>query len=762
MADLLLELFSEEIPARMQVEAARHLSAAVLGKIGTIQLPSIDFSGISGASQIVEAPSKLALKTFVTPRRVALIVNNLPLVQPDVITELKGPKVGAPEAALQGFLKKSGLQQSDLTERDGVFFAVVKKAGSNTADVLKTIIEETLASFPWPKSMRWGGGDATWVRPLHSIICLFDGKVIPVSFAGVTAGNTTRGHRFLSPAVITISKPEEYELLLEKAFVIADRGKRKASILAQAESVAAAAGLQLKKDDGLLEEVAGLVEYPVVLAGKIDAKFMDLPKEVLVSEMRAHQKYFALLKPSPSGRVQGEGPHPNLLPEGEGALSDTFLITANMKTDDAGKAIIAGNERVLRARLSDGRFFWDQDRKKTLDQWAEGLKTVTFHAKLGTTHDQVVRIKTLALQLAPNISSPIRGEGISLLVERAALLCKADLVTGMVGEFPDLQGVMGRYYALAQKEDPAVADAIRDHYKPQGPGDSVPNNPVSVCVALADKLDTLVSMFAIGEKPTGSKDPFALRRSALGIIRIILENNVRLPLKPLFAIAPMRDIALHKAHEKLVKQTEAGLHDAHRVGKYLTVNETACEDIPEDAAAKLTQSLLEFFHDRLIVQLKEQGIRHDVINAVVADGDDDLVRIVARAKAVQEFVGTEDGKNLLAAYKRASNILAIEEKKDNTSYDKDGISLGANAKQQDVDLAKMFSDNFSSIKTAISQEKFTDAMTHLATLRTPIDAFFDAVLINDSDKELRIMRLNLLSRLRAIFNMIANFALIEG
>jgi glycyl-tRNA synthetase beta chain len=720
MADLLLELFSEEIPARMQADAVEHLRESLVNALRK--------NGLDDGKIAFQA------RSYVTPRRLAVWLNNLPIASESTETELKGPKVGAPDAAVQGFLKKTGLAQKDLTERDGVYFAIVRKEGQQTADLLKSAIEHTLASFPWPKSMRWGSGEATWVRPLHSILCIFDGKVIPVSFAGVTAGNTTRGHRFLAPDAITINSPADYEAALKKAYVLADREARKAEILKQAEAAAKGAGLVLKKDEGLLEEVTGLVEWPTVLVGTIDAKYMDLPKEVLVSEMRAHQKYFALEK-------------------ADGALSDKFLITSNMIAKDGGKAIIAGNERVLRARLADGRFFWDTDRKKTLDAWAEGLKTVTYHAKLGSIADKVERITALAVKLADSVKADKK------LTERAARLCKADLVTGMVGEFPELQGVMGRYYAAQQKEDAAVADAIRDHYLPLGPTTDVPKQPVSYCVALADKLDTLVSMFAIGEKPTGSKDPFALRRAALGVIRIVLENNIRLPLKDIFAEPPVKAIALHSAHKKLVEKTEAALHAPDKVGKYLTVNEVACEDKP--VADDLSAMLYDFFIDRLKVQLKDQGIRHDVISAVVANGDDDLVRIVERAKAVQDFLATEDGKSLLAGYKRAANILAIEEKKDNRQYNKpvnsDELKLA-----EELMLNQSLSQTTLSVTSSLEDDNFTAAMSVFSKLRTPVDAFFDKVMVNDTDAKTRELRLNLLSRLKRTLNAVADFSLIEG
>lgn len=730
MADLLLEIFSEEIPARMQLKAETDLATPI-------------FSGLfnafpnwnkQGKDQIIETSGYIL---YSTPRRIALLVRDLPAVQDDIFTELKGPKEGAPEAAMQGFLKKTGLSVDQLEKRDGVYFATVHQKGKPTAEVIKTLIEETLASFPWPKSMRWGSGTISWVRPLHSIICLFDNDVVPVEFAGVKASNTTEGHRFLAPGTIVIGNSADYEDILEKACVIVDRTKRKAEILKQAEAAAAAQKLSLKKDEGLLEEVTGLVEWPLVLAGKIDAKFMDLPKEVLVSEMRAHQKYFAL-------------------EHADGSLSDTFLITSNMRASDGGKAIIAGNERVLRARLSDGRFFWDQDRKKTLADWAQGLASVTYHAKLGSIADKVTRIEKLAASIAESIGAD------KAQVARAAALCKADLVTGMVGEFPELQGVMGRYYAQQQNETAAVADAIRDHYKPQGPGDSVPSEKTAMCVALADKLDTLIAMFAIGEKPTGSKDPFALRRAALGVIRIVLENNLRLSLKSFFAAVPAKTIALAKAHDKLVKKTEAQLKDTHKVGAYLTVNESATQDLETAVPANLTGMLYDFFIDRLKVQLKDSGMRHDVISAVVDSGDDDLVRIVARAKAVQDFLATDDGNNLLAGYKRAANILAIEEKKDKTVYKDDGLKTSSFKETAEIDLINAIVPAREKMRAAIEQENYGEAMKHLAVLRAPVDLFFDKIMVNCDDKELRINRLKLLASIRDYMNSVANFALIEG
>ncbi len=725
MSSLLLELFSEEIPARMQADAMAHLYDAFI------------YQGINQAGLPVPHPVTYKPKVFSSPRRLTLLAENIYEQQVDRITELKGPKVGAPEAAMAGFLKKTGLTMAQLEQRDGVYFAKIEQKGRATAEVLKEVIEKILVEFPWPKSMRWGSGETAWVRPLHSIICLFDGKVVPVEFAGVKAGNKTRGHRFLAPQEIIISDAKQYESALESAKVMPDRDKRKAAIAKQLDEKCKALGVSLHADAALLEEVTGLVEYPNILSGKIDASYMDLPEEILILEMKNHQKYFATR-------------------DAAGKLSPHFLITSNMETKDGGKAIIAGNERVLRARFADGRFFYDQDRKTKLEEWAKKLADVTYHAKLGSSADKVARVEKLADWLAKGILAD------TALVARAVALAKADLVTGMVGEFPELQGVMGRYYANHQGEKPEVADAIRDHYKPQGPTDSVPTAPVSICVALADKLDTLISMFAIGEKPTGSKDPFALRRAALGVIRIVLENNLRLPLLPLFQSAPLRAIATHQALEKLTQKTEEKLSHPDKVGKYLTLNETACSDIPEDAAAKTAAELLAFFHDRLIVQLKDAGIRHDVIKAVVASGDDDLVRIVARAKALQDFLGSEDGKNLLAGYKRAANMLSLEEKKDKISYVVVELDEKILTALEEKTLAAALSATQAELNILLQKENFENAMRKLAGLRPLVDAFFEKTMVNAEDKNLRANRLRLLATIRKTMNEIADFSLIEG
>ncbi len=730
MPDLLLELFSEEIPARMQQGALEHLQAALHKALGVT-----------------------ASEGFATPRRLAVIINDMPAIQPDITTELKGPKIDAPEAALNGFLKKNNLGLADLEKRDGIYFATTHSKGRATEEILKPIIEDMLEKFPWPKSMRWGSGSAIWVRPLQSILCIFDGKIIPVEFAGIKAGNATYGHRFLASQPMIIHKVAEYEKSLDKSFVIASRKKRKAEIIRQAEDIAAANKLSVKKDDALLEEVVGLVEFPVLLMGKIDDKFMDLPPEVLTMVMRSHQKYFAL---------QND----------DGSLSANFLITSNMQTEDKGRAIIAGNERVLRARFADARFFWDTDRKKPLSEWAEGLKTVTYHAKLGSVADKVDRIKNLAMQIISK--SGFAGERpamAEIAVMRAAELCKADLVTGMVGEFAELQGIMGRYYAMQQNEPQQVADAIRDHYRPQGPGDIIPTEIVSICVALADKIDTIISMFAIGEKPTGSKDPFALRRAALGVIRIIRENKVRLPLEILLTKDQIKAVALYKAHEKLVKKTEKKLHEPHKIGKYLSVNETAFEDIPEDAEDKMIKSIIDFFYDRLKVMLKEEGYRHDVIDAILAVVDEaekdggkkyyDFISIFERVKALQEFLLSENGTNLLAAYKRSTNILSAEEKKYKVCYKAE--ILNDDLKEvEEQDLAGLLENISGELDNLKHHEMFTEAMVKFSELRRPLDLFFEKIMVNAEDKKIRNARLCLLSKLRSIMGSIADFSKIEG
>ena len=686
MAELLLELFSEEIPARMQSRAADDLKRLATDalKVAGLQFARAD--------------------AYVTPRRLALAVDGLPEKQPDVTEEKKGPRVGSPDQAIQGFLKGAGLTSLDQCEKREIgkaefWFAVAEKKGRATAEVLSEILPDVVAKLPWPKSMRWATETVRWVRPLHSILCVFNSAVVNFAFGPVKASNATRGHRFLAPGAITAKNFSEYKAKLRSAYVMLDTAERAEAIWADAGAQAKTLGLTLREDRGLLDEVAGLVEWPVPLIGSIDASFMDLPPEAMTTTMRANQKYFALLN-------------------ADGSLASKFVIVANMLTDDGGKAVIAGNERVLRARLSDARFFWDQDRKVPLAERVPALKDIVFHAKLGTVGDKVERIAALAVELCDFINAD-RDRARS-----AAELCKADLVTGMVGEFPELQGIMGRYYALASGEAFEVANAIAEHYAPKGPNDQCPTEPVSVAVALADKIDTLVGFFAVGEKPTGSGDPFALRRAALGVIRLVLENKLRLPLGRVLGEAA-----------KLYGKTASAFDNGE---------------------------LLSFFADRLKVALREKGVRHDLIDAVFSlGGEDDLVRLVARVEALGSFLTSDDGANLLVAYRRAANIVGIEEKKDKTTYagsvEEARLTLPEEKKlHQVLGLAKQ------GLELALDKEDFAGAMSVLASLRQPVDAFFDQVTVNADDKDLRINRLRLLTAIRDTMNNVADFSKIEG
>ncbi|PWC54316.1 glycine--tRNA ligase subunit beta [Azospirillum sp. TSO22-1] len=695
MPELLIEFFSEEIPARMQARAADDLKRLVTDRLTA--------SGLTFTK--AEAHS--------TPRRLALVVDGLPERTADVKEEKKGPRVGSPEQAVQGFLKSAGLTSLDQCEqRDtgkGVFyFAVAEKKGRDTAEVLAEIIPAVMAELPWPKSMRWSSGDVRWVRPLHSIVAVFGGRTLAGSFnlgerqGSLAFGNTTRGHRFLSPEPFAVESFADYKQKLRAAHVVLDREERKAKVKADAEALAASQGLTLSPDDGLLEEVAGLVEWPVMLMGSIDEAFMDVPAEVLITSMRTHQKYFAVLDKA-------------------GKMAPRFIVAANMVTADGGKAVVAGNERVLRARLSDAKFFWDQDRRTKLEERVPKLANITFHAKLGTVSEKVNRVQVLAAEIARAIGADADA------ATRAAFLAKADLVTEVVGEFPEVQGIMGRYYALGEGESAAVAEAIAEHYKPLGPTDSCPTAPVSVAVALADKLDTLVGFFAIDEKPTGSKDPYALRRAALGIIRLVLENGLRLNLAQVFQAA----------------------HGLYRVGGFA-------------AADAVAGDLLAFFADRLKVVLRDQGVRHDLVDAVFSlGGEDDLVRLLARVKALQEFVGSEDGANLLTAYKRASNIVRIEEKKDGKAYDQP-VDATLLTLTEEKDLYGALTDAAQTAKPLLDKEDFTGTMGVLARLRGPVDAFFDKVTVNAEQADLRANRLRLLSQIRATLNAVADFSRIEG
>jgi glycyl-tRNA synthetase beta chain len=678
MPDLLLELFSEEIPARMQTSAAEELRARLVHSLGDARL------------------EHGAVHSFVTPRRLAVRVEELPAVQPDREVERKGPRVTAPAQAIEGFCASTGLKRETLDVRGDTYFAVIREEGKPAAEALKPLIEDILKNFPWPKSQRWGSYSMQWVRPLRSILCVLDNDIIPLAFGHLTAGNTTFGHRFLAPDALVIHSPAEYESVLHNAKVLADAALRKERIRTQALAAAAAQGVEVRLDEGLLEEVTGLVEWPVCLMGKFDEQYLSLPPEVLILEMKHHQKYFAC--------------H-----EKDGSISRHFLLVSNMVTADGGAAIVQGNQRVLRARLDDGRFYWEHDRDTPLARWESGLEKMIFHAKLGTVAEKVSRITALVQELSIGADTE--------QARRAATLCKSDLVSGMVGQFPELQGVMGRYYALAQGENAEIADAVRDHYKPVGAEDDVPTAPVSIAVALADKLDTLAGLFAAGEKPTGSKDPFALRRAALGVIRILLTHRLRLPL------ASAIRAALRHYSFAVPPTTEA--------------------------------ELLAFFSDRLKVLLKGEGVRHDLSDAVFALGEDDLVRLVARVRALESFLATVDGANLLAAYTRACNILKKEEKKYGVPYN-GTVDAAHLAVPEEQALHAALGIVRESVERALEQENFAEAMQQMATLRQPVDRFFEAVIVNAEDPVLRANRLHLLARIRRTLDSVANFSKIEG
>ncbi len=713
MPDLLFEVFSEEIPARMQAQAAEDLK-----KLVTQALVDRGLTYEGAAS-------------FATPRRLALHIAGLPARQPDVREEKKGPRVGAPEAAVQGFLKGAGLTSLDQATIDkdpkkGEFYvAIVERQGRATIDLLAEVLPAVLRTFPWPKSMRWGAGSAKpealrWVRPLHSIVATFgpeteEPEIVRFSLDGIDAGDVTYGHRFLAPGAIQVRRFDDYVPALEKAKVVLDPARRKEIILADARDLAFAQGLELVEDEALLNEVAGLVEWPVVLMGEFDEAFLDIPAEVIRATIRANQKCFVLKKRDAA----------------DGALANKFILVSNIEATDGGKAIAAGNGRVVRARLSDALYFWETDRKplpdyadkadKPLDQRLEKLKAmnIVFHEKLGTQGERVERITALARELAPLVGADVEKAA------RAAQLCKADLMSEVVGEFPETQGLMGRRYALIQGEDADVAAALEEHYKPQGPSDRVPTNPVSLAVALADKLDTLVGFWAIDEKPTGSKDPYALRRAALGVIRIVLENNLRIRL----------DSAIKLAQGKL----------------------------PGGDNAASRADLLAFFADRLKVYLRDKGARHDLIDAVFAlEGQDDLLMIVRRVEALGGFLESEDGKNLLAGYKRAANILKAEEKKDKDADFSAPYATPADAPDAEKTLAAAVQSAASAAAAHVSNEDFEGAMKALAALRAPVDKFFEDVTVNDADADKRLNRLRLLSALRGAVHTVADFSKIGG
>jgi glycyl-tRNA synthetase beta chain len=711
MPELLLELLSEEIPARMQARAADNLKR-LIGE--SLKKDGFEFSGI---------------ETYSTPRRLTLVVDGLPTKTPDINVEKRGPKSDAPDKAVDGFAKANRVSKSDLeirsTDKGDFYFAVIEKKGQRTAQFVPLIVETVIFNLTWPKSMRWGNSSITWVRPLHSILVIFDGKPVKgivqlgtsYKVPGLNVGSPlepdekkidfvskTVGHRFLAPEAFTVTGLKDYQKKLKDAKVILDPAERGALIASEAGKLAGKAKLTLKPDDGLLAENAGLVEWPVVLMGRIDKAFMDLPPEVLTTVMRHHQKYFALL-------------------DGDGNLAPRFILVADTEARDGGNEIIAGNERVLRARLADAKFFRDQDRKQTLESRVPALDEIVFHEKLGRMSGKIERMRVLAGEIGARIPGCEPEQA-----RRAALLCKADLTTEMVGEFPELQGTMGRYYALNDGKKPEVADAIAEHYAPVGPGDRCPRAPVSVAVALADKIDALVGFFGIGQRPTGSKDPFALRRAALGVIRLILENDIRLPLRKFLGQA-----------NHLYAEASAG--------------------VTWDAQPS---NVLAFFADRLKVHLREKGVRHDLISAVFAlTGEDDLVRLLARVDALSEFLAGDDGEHLLVAYKRAANIVRIEQKKDGKAYD--GAPIAERFRQdEEKALHASLAASATASSVALEKEDFGRAMSALARLRGPVDKFFDEVTVNCDDPKLRENRLRLLSEIRATMNTVADFSKIEG
>ena len=670
MPELLIELFSEEIPARMQQKAADDLRQMVTNALVEAGLTYEGAQAHGGA------------------RRLVLSVEGLDAKAADVNEERKGPRVDAPQQAIEGFLKSTGLSLGELKVQDdkkGQFYlAGIRRPGRTATEIIADVVPDTIRKFPWPKSMRWGSGSLRWVRPLHSIVCTFDGEVVPFEIDGIHSGNITHGHRFMGAQNIEVRRFDDYAQKLHHNFVVVDATARIETIRTEARNLAFAQGLELIEDEGLLKETAGLVEWPVVLMGSFDESFLTVPPEVIATSIKNHQKCFALRNAS------------------TGKLANRYLLVSNLVAKDGGRTIVAGNNKVIAARLSDAKFFWDQDRKVKLEEWAKKLDAITFHAKLGNQGERVQRIETLAAEIAKKIGADPEKAKL------ASRLAKADLVTGMVGEFPELQGLMGRYYALDQHVDPDVADAIRDHYKPVGPTDSIPVSAVGQAVALADKLDTLNGFWSIDEKPTGSKDPYALRRSALGVIRIILDKNLRLPL-------------------------------------------TFCGD-----------DLIAFFADRLKVHLKEQGKRHDLIDAVFALGNqNDLLMVTKRVEALSNFLETEDGRNLLAGVKRASNILRIEEKKDGKSFDGD-VNISQLIKGEEKALHTAITQALGQVRRALREEDFAAAMTALAKLRVPVDAFFEQVTVNDKDATFRENRLRLLNHIRAATAEVADFSKIEG
>lgn len=702
MPDLLLELFSEEIPARMQAKAADDLRRMVTDKL------------------VAEGLVYEGAKAFATPRRLALTVHGIPARQPDLKTERRGPKIGAADAAVQGFLKATGLTSLDEAkiQRDpkGDFYiALIEKPGRDAIDVLAEILPVIIRTFPWPKSMRWGArsgkpGSLSWVRPLHAITATFgleteEPDVVKFSVDGIEAGQTTYGHRFMAPSAISVRRFEDYEAKLKAAKVILDPQARKDIIFADAKEVTFAQGFELVEDQVLLDEVSGLVEWPVVMMGSFEAEYLAIPDEVIRATIRNNQKCFVVKDPK------------------TGKLTNKFVLTANIEAPDGGKTIVAGNERVIRPRLSDAKFFYETDLKTKLEDRLPKFEQIVFHEKLGTQAARIKRIERLAAEIAPLVGADVAK------ATRAAHLAKADLLTEVVGEFPEVQGLMGKYYALAQGEDASVAAACEEHYKPQGPADRVPTDPVSVAVALADKLDTLVGFWAIDEKPTGSKDPYALRRAALGVIRIVLENQTKISL---------RELAWGHLERSYDKQ-------------YLEV-------------AEKLDDLMVFFEDRLKVQLRDQKARYDLVDAVLNAGSlvqgHPIVAVVRRVEALGKFLDTDDGKNLLAGTKRASNILSIEEKKDKRLFD-GAPDASLYALSEEKALARAIDEVTAEARAAVAGEDFAAAMSAMAKLRPPVDAFFEKVRVNDEDAKMRENRLKLLNEIRSATRAVADFSKIQ-
>jgi glycyl-tRNA synthetase beta chain len=791
MPDLLLELFSEEIPARMQAKAAEDLRRVVTDKL------------------VAEGLVYEGAKAFVTPRRLALTVHGVPARQSDLKEERKGPRVGGPEAAIAGFLKATGLASLDEAkiQRDpkkGDFYvALIEKPGRATLDVLADILPVIIRTFPWPKSMRWGErsarpGALQWVRPLHKIVATFgleteEPDVVKFAVDGIEAGQTTFGHRFMAPAPISVRRFEDYEAKLLEAKVVLDPERRKDTIVTDAKQLAFAQGFELVEDQGLLDEVSGLVEWPVVLMGSFDKEFLSIPAEVIRATIRNNQKCFVVRQstPLPAGERSTSRAGATA---GEGALTNKFILTANIEASDGGKAIVAGNERVIRARLSDAKFFYETDLKIKLEDRLPKFENIVFHEKLGTQAERVARIERLAAEIAPLVDADVEK------TKRAAHLAKADLLTEVVGEFPELQGLMGKYYALAQGEDPSVAAASEEHYKPQGPNDRVPTDAVSIAVALADKIDTLVGFWAIDEKPTGSKDPYALRRAALGVIRLLLDGQSRCKLTALLKSAYLFHLLRIQKDNRLVLLAAQGgssyvsitaafsdhfkpkavfdlskpaticisrakndvePHTENVVVMALAIDQSydVLESLP--ACSQVCAELLSFFADRLKVQLRDQGARHDLVDAVFAlEDQDDLLMVVRRVEALGKFLDTDDGKNLLAGTKRAANILRIEEKKDGKAYD--GAPIPAlYSLDEEKTLAKAIDQVKAEASAAVAKEDFAGAMTALAKLRPAVDAFFDKVKVNDDNPQVRENRLKLLNEIRAATRAVADFSRIQ-